>query len=1024
MTKKKKLILIFSIIGAVILAATATVLIILLSKKKPEEETKKVQCVAPEITVLDDGIYWANVENAESYYYNYNAGEWTEAKEVIAFPTSTGEYSLQLKAVDADGNDGKITTFAFKVAKMTVECERVDNALHFTGERIYYSVNGMEEGTLTESNILDFSNDTFGTKYTVAYYAKGGYYSQENNTYYLDSEKQTQELTTTQMLTMPTLRVNEAGTHLVWTTSSNAVNYAVSVDGEKTTVSNENASVAFPMTLGEHTITVQAVGDGQSWYSSLQAEYKMTTKRESVPAITYEKATNRVAWAENYTDKIRVSTDGSTYASVNSTSVAVDTNTSLKVSAYYDEAQKTYYLESKPTFFVKREVSALSFNIDGYVKWNDSDDELAKQYYLSIVEQSTNADYVRLNENVKNISFLEPNAYTLTVYAAEYVAEQADKVIFYLPSESQEIDFAVLKKPTLSFETGKLLWEVDAHANSYEYRVNGIGEWETATEIGVLRTRDMATYEVRAVGSQEQGKYALTSGISSLLFDPELEVAWDEGQSELAIFNNELYSKITSSATSANSTKTGSVQILTAGTGADSAEQAILAGADGGVLKVTAGTSKPKFKAYWGNSDGATIQLFTPITPVAGARIIFRVYIVPNENRKTATAYNYSGECTNVKGRTIDDYGNTYAFFDQENNLVGYQSTTDTLIDGTGEKIGTIDTKSRVATVTETGAKTKARTIYGILDDNDNLLGVADENGVVKNGDTVVGTLNEKGELIVDGVTLSTSAVRKTSNMEGRVIVGVVGNKVSGGFGEHETWYTKENTALPVGEWTEVSFTITKDYANNLADISYVYLHLFANGQAGDTFYIDEIRYDENPQKYSAPAYWQCDGDVGADSYTIAEFSWFKPTVTSGTDEHGEYIDFDWTGCESGWGVDALTFYFKNLTLNEGDTVYIRCNAYTGRWSKVYANDEANWRAQIICNDVTGGALYQEKLCFTATNEMQLTTLSIRPDAWKKYDVHFRIYGVYVVRAESSGVNNSGSSEILWNPDWSSSWTE
>ena len=997
MTKKKKLILIFSIIGAVILAATATVLIILLSKKKPEEETKKVQCVAPEITVLDDGIYWANVENAESYYYNYNAGEWTEAKEVIAFPTSTGEYSLQLKAVDADGNDGKITTFAFKVAKMTVECERVDNALHFTGERIYYSVNGMEEGTLTESNILDFSNDTFGTKYTVAYYAKGGYYSKENNTYYLDSEKQTQELTTTQMLTMPTLRVNEAGTHLVWTTSSNAVNYAVSVDGEKTSVSNENASVAFPMTLGEHTITVQAVGDGQSWYSSLQAEYKMTTKRESVPAITYEKATNRVAWAENYTDKIRVSTDGSTYASVNSTSVAVDTNTSLKVSAYYDEAQKTYYLESKPTFFVKREVSALSFNIDGYVKWNDSDDELAKQYYFSIVEQSTNADYVRLNENVKNISFLEPNAYTLTVYAAEYVAEQADKVIFYLPSESQEIDFAVLKKPTLSFETGKLLWEVDSFASGYEYRIDG-GEWETATEAGVLRTRDMATYEVRAIGSGETGKYALTSGVSSLYFDPKLQVEWDYGKTELALFDQAGYAKMTTGATSGNATKTGEVEILTEST--DSAEQAILAGADGGVLKVTAGTSKPIKKAYWGNSDGATIQLFTPITPVAGARIIFRVYIVPNENRKTATAYNWSGEYTNAKGRTIDDYGNTYAFFDEENNLVGYHGVEDKLINNTGEKIGTIDTKSRVATVTKTGAKTKARTIYGILDDNDNLLGVADENGVVKNGDTVVGTLNEKGELIVDGVTLSTSAVRKTSNTEGRVIVGVVGNKVSGGFGEHETWYTKENTALPVGEWTEVSFTITKDYANNLADISYVYLHLFANGQAGDTFYIDEIRYDENAAMLEAPTFWLDQGDVAPSYYSVKEYSWFKPTVTTGTDTNGEYIDFDWTGCDSGWGVDALTFYFDNLTLNAGDKVYIRCNAYTGRWTKVYANEESSWRAQIVCEDVSSGKLYQEKLCFTASEAMQLNTLSIRPDAWRKYDVHFRIYGVYVVRAE------------------------
>ena len=183
MTKKKKLIMIFSIIGAVIIAATATVLIILLSKKKPEPETEKTpQCVAPEITVLDDGIYWANVANAQSYYYNYNNGEWTEAKDVIAFPSSEGDYTLRLKAIDGDGKDGKITEFAFKVAQMTIECERVDNALHFTGERIFFSVNGMEEGALDKSNILDFSNDTFGTKYTVQYYAKGGYFSKETNT--------------------------------------------------------------------------------------------------------------------------------------------------------------------------------------------------------------------------------------------------------------------------------------------------------------------------------------------------------------------------------------------------------------------------------------------------------------------------------------------------------------------------------------------------------------------------------------------------------------------------------------------------------------------------------------------------------------------------------------------------------------------------------------------------------------------------------------------------------------------------
>ena len=994
MTKKKKLILIFSIIGAVILAATATVLIILLSqKKKPAPNPNEFKCVAPEITVLDDGIYWANVENAESYYYNYNAGEWTEAKEVIAFPTSTGEYSLQLKAVDADGNDGKITTFAFKVAKMTVECERVDNALHFTGERIYYSVNGMEEGTLTESNILDFSNDTFGTKYTVAYYAKGGYYSQENNTYYLDSEKQTQELTTTQMLTMPTLRVNEAGTHLVWTVSSNAVNYAVSVDGEKTTVSNENASVAFPMTLGEHTITVQAVGDGQSWYSSLQAEYKMTTKRVAIPTITFDSGTGNVVWDEIYADKMCKSTDGSTYASVNSTSVAVDTNTSLKVSAYYDEAQKTYYLESKPISFQAREVSVPKFYLDGRVTWNDSDDELAKQYYVSVAEKAQSPDYALAFNNVRNVSTLSAGEYTFKVYAAEYVAEQTDKVIFYLPSQSEEIEFAVLKKPTLSFETGKLLWEVDPLAKTYEYRVNGTGEWETATEIGVLRTRDMATYEVRAVGSQEVGCYALTSNASSLLFDPALEETI-LGAKDLGLFDNELYASVTSSATSTNSTRTGNVQILTAGTGADSAEQAILAGASGGVVKVTAGNASPRVQAHWGNSDGMQFTLFQPISFESNTKIVLRVYVVPNTAWETAYVYNWSGEYTNAKGRTIDDYGNTYAFFDEENNLVGYHGVENTLINSTGAKIGTVDTKSQVATVTDTGAKTKPRKVYGILDNNDNLLGVADENGVVKNGGTVVGTLNEKGELVVNDVTISTSGVRMTNDVTGNFIIGVSGASKSGtGMETQESTFKKStNNAVTVGEWTEVSVVLDSAYTGKISNIQTVHINFLANGQAGDTFYIDEIRYEEIPPLV-VPEYLKENGDEGALTYEVGGPSWIKPVMTEGTDSVGKYMEYSWSG-NTEWGVDALTFKFHGLTLNAGDKVYLHTYTHQGgRWPEIWVDGT---KTAFLTREQT-----ETTLAFTATETTELNTLTIRPQHYGNgYQFSIRIYGVYVVRAE------------------------
>lgn len=1002
---KKRQSLIFTILSTIILAAAISA-----CQPKDEIPQKETQCVMPEITVLDEGIEWANVTGAESYYYNYNGGEWAEAQDIIAFPTVEGAYTLQLKAVDANGKDGKITTFAFQVAKLSATCERVDNTLRFTGEHIYFSVNGMEEGALEASNILDFSNDTAGTEYTVQYYAKGGYFSKENATYYIDSEKKTQALTVTQMLSMPMLTVNESGTGLAWQASENAVSYGVTIDGEKLTVGTNNPTVAFPLTEGEHTITVQAIGDGTAWYSSLTAEYKMTTKREAVPALTFDSRTSSVYWEEAYADKMQISESGSAYTPLNATSVAVQTGTKLKVGAHYSQNEKTYYLESNPIRFEQREVTLPTFSIDGYVTWNQEDEPLAKKYYISIAEQTETAVYTPLNENVKNISFLSAGAYKLSVYAADYVTETTNEVVFYLPSESKEIAFSVLAKPTLTFEKGKLLWEVDPLAAGYEYRLDSTGEWELATKQGELRALDMATYEVRAIGSEEVGRYALTSEISALFFDPELDVSWEYGKADLALFNNVRYAQIVASANNTKATKTATTEILTAST-AGEAEQAILAKANGGVLKVTAGNAAPSLKAYWGNSDGASIELLQPLPLVEDAKIIFRIYVVPNQARQTASAYNYTGECVNTKGRTIDANGNTYAYFDENNNLVGYQSETNTLIDATGAQIGTINTKTYIATVTATGALTKARSVYGILDNNDTLLGVAQEDGTVKNGNTVVGTLNANGE-VVDGSgnVLSTSAVKKTKNLEGQFIISVIGNKPDGGFREYNTWLDDAESAIKVGEWTEIALPITAGHVSALADIQSVHIHFLANAQAGDVFYIDEIRYDENALMMEAPDFLSDKGEVGPSYYSVKEFVDFKPNVTTGTDEYGEYIDFDWGDYKYGWGKDAITFYFDSIKLNEGDKVYIRCQAYSGRYTRIDINDTSASKDNkvydkiINCNDV-GGELYQEVLCYTASGEENLNTLSVRPYAWSVsplYLIHFRIYGVYVVRATNA----------------------
>lgn len=994
MTKKKKLILIFSIIGAVIVAAVATVLVIVLTKKKPDEESK-AQCVAPELVVSDDGIFWASVANATSYQYKFGDEAWAEAKEFIAFPTAEGEYTLYMKALDADGTDGKIAEFSFSVTKMTVSCEQIDNALQFEGERIYFSVNGMEEGALGEGNILDFSNDETGNTYTVQYYAKGGYWSSAEKTYYLDSAKESKTLTTTQMLSMPMLTVNEAGTHLVWTASDNAVSYAVTVDGATSTVAADNATVAFPMTEGAHTISVQAVGDGTTWFSSQVAKYEMTTRREAVPAITYEKATNTVAWDDGYADKMQLATDGATYAPLTQTSISAQDGMSLKIAAYYAEAEKTYYLESKPVSFATRAVTTPTFNRDGYITWNPDDEESAKKYYVSVVEETESAEYALADKNVCNITSLAAGNYKFAVYAADYVNETENAVVFYLPGESEEIRFSVLAKPTLSYTYGKLLWEVDSLASAYEYRVDGTGDWETATESGVLRTRDMARYEVRAIGSNEAGRYSLTSSASSLLFDPNLETT-DLGATDLALFDNEQYAETVASATTGNATKTGAVTIISsADDTTDEAEKAILAGASGGVVKVTAGKASPRVQAHWGNSDGAQFTLFQPLSLEKDKRLVFRVYVVPNTAWQTAYAYNYSREYLNAKGRTIDEYGNTYAYFDEENNLVGYQSNSNKLVDGTGAEIGTIDTKSYIATVTATGAKTKARTVYGILDDNDNLLGVADENGTVKNGETTVGTLNANGELVDgSGNVLSTDAVRKTNNVAGNFYFGATGSNTAGtAIRNQETTFTNaKNNAVTVGEWTEISVDLS-NYVSILSNIQTVYMHFSANGQAGDTFYIDEIRYEDIPP-LPVPEYLQKDGDMGAVTYRVGKPSWMDPVaMTEGTDSVGKYVEYSWDG-NSSWGIDALTFNFNGLTLNEGDKVYLHTYTPDGcRWPEILVNgDNVNYLTQ---------GQTEEKAVFTATETTTLDTLVIRPQAYSNgYEFSIRIYGVYVVRAE------------------------
>ena len=451
--KKTRLLLITACLIAVAGFSTAC-------KSSCQEEIPETEisvCVAPELTLSNEGILWASVIGAQSYQYKYGDGEWVTVTEKIAYPASAGEYILYVKAVDGQGRDGAVRERAFSVETMTVTCEQIDNAFSFTGENVYYTVNGGEEGLLGESKVLDFSAAPVGTDYTVVYYAKGGVWSETENTYYLDSAKATVSLTTSKMLSTPNLEVNEAGTHLVWTASENAVSYQVTIDGAVQTVDKTTPKVALPTDIGTHTITVQAVGNGAEWTSSKKSEFTMTTKRDSIPLLTYDSASNTVAWPKNYAGKMLQSLNGGAFTKLTATEISVTAGLALKVESYYDETQSTLYLEGKPVTFENRSITELTFHTDGYIDWNASDETAAEQYYVSLTEQTAEQTYTAATNNVRNISSLTAGSYVLAVYAADYIKETDNAAIFYLPSAVETLAFTVLSQPQLSFEYQKLL---------------------------------------------------------------------------------------------------------------------------------------------------------------------------------------------------------------------------------------------------------------------------------------------------------------------------------------------------------------------------------------------------------------------------------------------------------------------------------------------------------------------------------------------------------------------------------------
>lgn len=609
-----------------------------------DDKAEKKEILPPEITATNDGLFWTQAEGATAYKYRFNEGKYQKTDETqVAFPTEEGEYLFEIYSLGG-GAESETASFVFSVASQTATATVQDNVVSFVGENIYYSVNGGQESALGEKDSLDFSAAQVGEDYTVTYYTKGGFWSESENTYYVDSEKQTATVSVTATLSMPEFTVS--GNSLVFSEVTGATAYEVKIDGGVVTVSNR--TIAFPDEVGTHVISVRAIG-GNGYKNSAERVYEMQTKERGIPSVTYSQEEDEISFSSDYVGLMAVFS-GDDFVVVNGSSIAYEDGVTLRLNGAYDETERTYYLASKPLVIAKRSAPTISFAKDGEIAWNETDEGEALTYFVSL--QTSGEDFVERKTNRLNVAEYPAGEYTLKVYGGQYLEETDLGAIFYLPGHIGEISLRILESPELDFKTGKLLWTKDVYAYGYEYKAPN-GEWETAGNSGEISALLMGEYLVRAIGNETAGAFVVNSLPSSIAFDPTLKtVVADQTKEELANFNFQDYANYLSAPIAEQSTGKGGVEILSQSE--DDAEQSVLAGATDGVLKIVATKKAPKNSNLWGNSDGAQFNLFKSYPVSASGSITFRVYMQSNELR-TTTGWLYPDKETTVdlEGRIV-----------------------------------------------------------------------------------------------------------------------------------------------------------------------------------------------------------------------------------------------------------------------------------------------------------------------------------------------------------------------------------
>ncbi len=463
------------------------------------------------LRVEEGSLRWNSVVNANAYTLYVNG---VKVKEFGDDDTFSYEYDKTEKDYTAKMvvSGEKLTNFEtsidYRVENLKVEQPEVfANSVKFAPQttKIYFRVlPNTDWNEVNESNIVNFESYEKGKTVEYEFYVEGTGYDAEKGIYYADSVVTKNSLKIKDQLQNVTLSIGEDG--ISWAAVTGAKNYTVVADGEEKTVTT--TSFALDATLGAHTVYVYAnPQDEGTYFPSEKACVEYETVKQSVETFTIGES--KVVFDGKTLDVLYYKSNGG-WTKATETAL-VKSDLSVKFASYYDQAENIYYLESKPLTFKTGEKLAVTFDKEGYI--NMANDGKDVQFKLFDVEEAEPADY-----NVTGISNYyignceEGKNYRFKSKFLDEI-QRGETEDIYCEYSEDELDFYTLPTPNVKILNEKVVWTIDARAESYIY---GTAEGEldgVATESFAVDPT-VVEYFMQAIGSNDN--YVLSSPIAKL----------------------------------------------------------------------------------------------------------------------------------------------------------------------------------------------------------------------------------------------------------------------------------------------------------------------------------------------------------------------------------------------------------------------------------------------------------------------------------------------------------------------------